>query len=120
MSATVTKVSGPGVISGLGVEYVFTVLLDTVFAAGGESIDLTDYFTQVYNANCGANDADADNRYAYNCVHPGKGTALTSSNFLISVSQSNDTVQALDEANGVDLSSVGELNLRVLGTAAIQ
>ena len=119
MAAAATKVAGPGVISGLGVQYIFTVLLDSSFSAGGEVLDLTDYFTQVYFATTGANDADADNRYVFSCVHPGSGNALTSSNFLIScsyVATGDDVV--LSEAHAVELSGIGKLNLNVIGTAA--
>ena len=120
MAATATKVGDMGYMAGVGAFQQYTILLDTSFAAGGEAIDLTADFSQFSFAVCGANNADADNRYLFKSVHPGLGTAATSSNFLISASQSNSSEAPLDEANTVDLSSVGELNLLVIGLPAVQ
>ena len=118
MAATVTKDAGETVLPGLGVCFTFKVLLDTSFAAGGEAIDLTDYVSNIKCAWVGGVDANADAAYAYNIVYPAYATAVTSSNVLISAYQSNNTVEALDEANTVDLSGVGALQIVVIGKAA--
>jgi hypothetical protein len=120
MAAAATKNGTMGFVSGFGAMQKYTVLLDTSFAAGGEALDLTADFKEIHACAIVGNDANADNVYAFNTVVPGAGTALTDSNFLISVAQSNNTVQAFDEANTVDLSSVGELGILVIGEPAIQ
>ncbi len=120
MAATLTKVAGPHIKSGIGVEYVFSLLLDTSHAAGGEPIDLTDYLSTLTEGNCSSVDSAADALYTYTVAGPGVGTTLTSSNVLIVAAQSDTLEGALDEANAIDLSGVGELMLTVVGKGAIQ
>jgi hypothetical protein len=120
MSATVTKVKQSHPIGGLGVKTIFTVLLDTSFAAGGEPIDITSYYKYVYGGAILGVQANADAAYKFGIVYPGATTAVTSSNVLISAYQSNTGLAALDEANTVDLSGVGELTIEITGAPAIQ
>ena len=117
--ATVTKLRGPGIIGGLGAEMIFEVLLDTSMEATGEPIDLTSYFKYIYSADCQAVEATADAAYQFTVVIPDSATAVTSTNIVIMAHQSNNTAQAFDVANAVDLSGVGELRLIVVGAPAI-
>lgn len=119
MAASVTKIAGPGIVGGVGALMLFEVGLDTSFAAGGEAIDLTDYFKYIKSAKVGAVEANADDAYKFGVVVPDPATAVTSSNVLITAYQSNNTVESFDEANTVDLSSVGELRLEVWGLPAV-
>lgn len=119
MPATITKISGPAAVSGLGHMAVYKVLLDNSFAAGGEAIDLTADFSYIDNADAEAVDANADHGYSFGVIIPSDGTAVSSSNVLISAYQSDTLEGALDEANAVDLSGVGELRVTVIGKAAI-
>lgn len=125
MSATITKIAGPSKVPGKGVEYSFSVLLDTVHASGGEAIDLTSYLGYLYGGTVDGVDAIADTGYRFSVVGPGRATALTSSNVLISAKQSpahtaaTTAATALTEAASVDLSGVGALIITVWGKAAI-
>ena len=118
MSVTATKVAGPAVKSGLGVEYVFSLLLDSAHASGGEVIDLTSYFGYLYTATIGTTDAAADQVYKFGIVIPSAGTAVSSSNVLVTAHYSNADEGAMVEVTG-DLSAVGELTLTAVGKPAV-
>jgi len=125
MAATATKIAGPTVVPGKGVEYSFSVLMDTVYATGGEAIDLTDYFKYVYGGTVDGVDAVADFGYRYGVVGPGRTTEVTSSNVKISAFQSpahnaaTTSATALTDATGADLSGVGALIVTIWGKAKI-
>jgi hypothetical protein len=119
MAVTITKLVGPTVKSGSGIEYTFSILLDSAYPAGGEPLDLTDYFTYVHGATVGSTDAVADNVYKYQCSIPSAGTAITSSNILLTAHYSNADEGVMVDATGADLSGVGELIVTVLGTSAV-
>ncbi|MCP4604497.1 MAG: hypothetical protein GY847_28910 [Proteobacteria bacterium] len=118
MTVVLTKTGGPS-YSALGTTYRFTAALDTSHAAGGEPIDLTDYLSTLENASCTLVDAAADALYVFEITGPGSGVALTSSNVLIVAAQSDTLEGALDEANTIDLTSVGALVIEVTGKKAI-
>jgi len=118
MAATATKLRGPDVAGGC-FEAIYEVQLDTSHAANGEAIDLTDDFSYIYSASCEAVEAVADAGYQFTVKIPGNGVAVASDNVLILAHQSNNTAQAFDEADTVDLSGVGELRLVVKGKKAI-
>jgi len=126
MAATVTKIAGPSVIPGKGIEYSFSVLLDTLHSGSGEAIDLTDYFSYLYGGEVGGVDAIADSGYVFSVIGPGRAVAVTSSNVLISAKQSpahtaaTTAATALTEAASVDLSGVGALIITCWGKGAIQ
>lgn len=119
MAATVTKTAGPTAI-GAGLKMAtYSVLLDSSYPAStGEAIDISGEFTYVHYASCGANDTLADNLKKYDIIHPGAGTAVTSSNVLITVNWSADGTDGEDFVtftNGGSLASVGELQVLVIG-----
>lgn len=119
MAVTVTKLSGPTVKDGgVGVEYNFSLLLDSAHASGGEEIDLTSYFSYIHTAVIGSTDAAADQVYKFGVVIPSAGTAVASDNVLITAHYSNADEGAMVEVTG-DLSTVGELTLSVTGKAAV-
>lgn len=123
MAATATKISGPGVVPGLGICATYKVLLDTSFLATGEPIDLTGEFNEVYTASIGGADAIADHLYVYNTVLPSDGTAISSTTVLISAVESpaktgaTEAAEAFAAVSSTNLSTVGELRLFVVGTA---
>jgi len=92
----------------------YSAALDTAHASGGEAIDISDDFTEVHNAVCGANDTDADNYRKYDIIHPGAGTAVSSSNVLITACYSSNTEEDFTEITG-DLTTVGELQICIIG-----
>lgn len=118
--ATATLTSGPNNI-GPGMKIAtYSVLLDSSYAAStGEAIDISGEFDYVHFASCGANDTLADNLKLYGVLHPGAGTAVTSSNVLITVNWSADGTDGEDFitfTNTGDLSTVGELQVVVIGS----
>jgi len=121
MAATVTKLSGPTVRDGgVGVEYNFSILMDDSYVAGGEPIDLTDYFSYVHFATVNSVDAVADAGYKFQVLIPSAGTAITDSNVLVAAHYSGTADAVLNPvAATTDLSSVGELTITVVGKAAV-
>ena len=125
MSVTATLMDGPGVVDGLGVVTTWKVLMDTSFLTAGEPIDFTDYYSEISCAIISGVDAVADAQYSYQVVLPSDGTAITSSNVLISAYESpaktgtgDFVVEAFSSvATGTDLSSIGELRITVIGKA---
>ena len=123
MACTATKISGPGVVPGLGLLTTYKVLMDTSSLATGEPIDLTGVYSEISWLGEGGSDAIADNAYTYSSVLPSDGTAITSTTVLISVYMSaaetaaTHAATAFAAANAVDLSGVGELRFLAVGKA---
>ncbi len=97
----------------------YDVLLDTTDATGIMTIDLTADFSTLTFAVCGGNDTLADNGWKYDVITPGFGVALTSSNVEISVYGAGTAGAILDVAASETLTSVGVLQLLVIGTQAV-
>ncbi len=119
MAAAITKLSGPAAIPGVGHMAVYSVLLDSSFAAGGEIVDISGDFSTVIQATAGASDDNDDHGYKFAVTIPATGTAVSATNVLISAHQSGTATAVLDEANTVDLSTVGELRVTVIGKIAV-
>ena len=123
MAATATKMTGPGVVGGLGLITTYKVLMDTSSLVTGEPVDLTSEYSQVQALCVGGTDAIGDNVYTYNTVLPSDGTAIAAGTVLVSVSMTAATTaatvaaSAFAAANAVDLSGVGELRLVAFGLA---
>ena len=117
-TAPPTLVNGP-YVKGKGYEALFSLALDTTDATGILTVDLTSYFSYVWDVIVGSNDTLADNGYKYQAVCPGRTTALTSTNLSISVHQSDDAVDALDVVASTSLATVGALMITVVGKAAV-
>lgn len=117
MSVTITKVSGPS-ISPKGFEFVFSLLLDSSHAAGGEELDLTSYLSTLVGAHIGGVDAIADAVWTYEVAGPGRTTALTSSNVLLTAHHGSGADAVNNPADAEDLSGVGALIITVWGKAA--
>lgn len=116
--ATATKISGLNIAGDLYMA-IYSLALDTNDANGCETVDLTSDFSYLYAAVTGDNDTLADNGYVYRAILPAYGTAITSSNVLISVHQSDDAVDPLDTAANATMTTVGALKLIVWGRAAV-
>jgi len=128
MAISATLVKGPGLLPGVGHLCIFDVSLDEAtdsFAAGGEALDLTDYFDYVYSAKVTSVDDNADNAYLFGVVIPTRDTALSASNLLISAYQSPaktgdaESEEPFGEADTVDFNSVTQLGLEVIGHIAV-
>ena len=121
MSATCTKVSGPGVVPGLGLIATYKVLLDSSFLATGEPISLIAEFNEVYAAWPAGVDTIADNLYVYGIVLPADGTAIAAGTVLISAIESpasagTTAAEAFAAVSSTNLSSVGELRIVAIGS----
>lgn len=116
MSATLTLVENSVIGAGLRCA-VYTCLLDNSLAAGGEPVDISGEFSNVYAIAIGGNDTLADNSILWSAVLPGAATAVTSSNVKICGFWSADGTdgEAFVEAAAADVSSVGALSLVVIG-----
>lgn len=119
MAVTITKVSGPEVESGIGVKYVFSLLLDNSFAAGGEPLDLTSYLSTLTSVSVDGNNAVADAVWTYDCTGPGVGVAISSSNVLLTAHHGSGADAVNNAADAEDLSTVGALIITCIGKAAI-
>jgi hypothetical protein len=119
MAATVTKISGPIVQPGKGVVYGFSIAFDTSFATGGEPIDLTSYLGYLYGGEVQGMDAIADATRRFDVVGPGRATALTSTNVVITAHHSSGSDAVDNPSDGEDLSGVGALIIEVWGKGAI-
>jgi hypothetical protein len=119
MAATLTKIAGPTVVPGKGIEYSFSVALDTVFATGGEPIDLTSYLGYLYGGTIDGVDAIADAVWTYQVVGPGRAVATTSTNVVITAHHGAGADAVNNPADGEDLSGVGALIITVWGKGAI-
>jgi hypothetical protein len=123
MACTATLIDGPGVVGGLGLISTWKVLMDSSSLVTGEPIDLTSIYSSVSAASIAGSDAAGDNVYQYNVVLPSDGTDITSTTVLITVAQTDahdgtsTAATAFAAANAVDLSTVGELRLIVIGKA---
>lgn len=117
-AVTVTRVNGPDV-KGSGYEAQFSLALDSTDATGIQTIDLTDYFSYVWDCQVGGNDTLADNGYKIQAVLPGRTVPLTATNLSISVHQSDDAVDPLDAVASTSLSAIGALMITVTGKAAV-
>ncbi len=115
MAATCTLTAGPTAI-GAGLKMAtYSVLLDTATASGGEAIDISGEFTYMHFGVCGANDTAADNYVGkLDLIHPGAGTAVSSSNVLVTACESSDTNEPFTEFTG-NLATVGELQVMIIG-----
>ena len=118
MAATATKISGPVVVPGKGVEYSFSILLDTAYATGGEPIDLTDYFGYLYGGTVDGMDAIADATRRFDVVGPGRAVAVSSTNVLIVAHHSAGADAVDNPADAEDLSGVGALIITCWGKPA--
>jgi len=120
MSATCTLTAGPNNLGPNMKIATYSVLLDSSYpATTGEAIDISGEFDYVHYAACGANDTLADNLKKYDVIHPGAGTAVTSSNVLITVNWSADGTDGEDFitfTNGGSLAAIGELQVVVIGS----
>ena len=90
MAVTLTKIAGPSVICANFKIAQYEAAWDTDYTTGGDSIDLTDDFTYVYQSLPGANDTLADNGYKIGAVWPGADTAATSSNCTLTIHWQED------------------------------
>ena len=125
MAVVATKIAG---VSCIGKDYfmaTYKVLMDSSFLATGEVVDLTDDFSEIYDGSVGAVDAIADAAYIYRLVVPSHGTAIASTTVKLSAHYSpsktgaTEAAEAFAVADGVDLSTVGELRFTVWGKANI-
>ena len=118
--ATATLTSGPNNLGPNMKVATYSVALDSSYAAAtGEAIDISGEFDYVHFAACGANDTLADNLKKYDIIHPGAGTAVTSTNVLVTVNWSADGTDGEDFVtftNGGNLSAIGELQVVVIGS----
>jgi len=119
MAATITKIAGPTVVPGKGIEYSFSVLLDTAFATGGEPINLTSYLKYFYGGTADGVDAIADATWTYQLVGAGRTTAVTSTNVVIVAHHGSGADAVNNPADAEDLSGVGALIITVWGKGAI-
>lgn len=120
MAATCTLKGGPVAFGGSMAIAHYEVALDNSYPTGGEAIDLTGEFDYVWAILIGGNDTSADNAYLYQGLHPGPGTANTSSNTLIQAFWSADGTDGepfVEVTNTTDLSAVGGLQVTVIGVS---
>ncbi|MCP4674255.1 MAG: hypothetical protein GY854_01810 [Deltaproteobacteria bacterium] len=102
--ATPTKVSGPGLVPGIGTECKYTLLLGTTHSSGYLSVDITSDFGYIYSCEiCGSLAATG---YVAEVQKPAYDAALTSTNLKIFFYEAGADAAALDLLNAVDLSAV--------------
>ena len=116
--ATATKTKG--LCAGpLGMEAEYTVALDTTTSAGLQTVDLTDDYGYIESVFVGGQLAATSNGYTIKVEKPARGTALTSTNLILSFWESAADGDAQDPVNAVDLSGViTGLTLHVIGKPA--
>jgi hypothetical protein len=121
MTVTLTHVAGPHIKPGIGVEEVFSALLDDSSLVTGEPIDVTAYFDYILSARCESVNALADAAYKYDMIIPAQGVAVTDANVLIGIHLSPaktgdvEVAEPFDAADGANLSTVGELMITIVG-----
>ena len=117
MTVTPTLIKGP-FFPGPGIKIaVYQTALDAAHASGGEQIDLTADFTNVFAILPGGNDTAADNYHAkLDFLLPTSTTTVTSSNVLITACWSADGTDGEEfvEMAG-NLSTVGQFSFVVVG-----
>ncbi|GEM_PF-5221849 len=119
-AATPTKTIGPIVLPGGGVEYEFTLALDTTDANGLQTVDLTDYFSYVESAEIVGELEATKTGYIPKIYKPARTTALTSTNFYVGFYESAGDGDQMDPYASTDISAViTGLTLRVRGKAAL-
>jgi hypothetical protein len=94
----------------------YKLALDSSYPTGGEVIDISGDFSNVFAVLVGGNDTLADCGYVFQAVHPGAAVAVSSTNVKITAHWSGATGAVLPEfTNAGDLSAVGELQILVIG-----
>ncbi len=119
MAVTITKVNGPFYQQGRGTGYELSLLLDTVFATGGENVDLTPYLSTLTSGDVASVDAIADATWRFDVVGPGTTTTLTSTNVKLVAHHGVGTDNPDTPADAEDTSSVGALIIVVWGKKAL-
>ena len=114
--ATATKLGGPTAV-GPGLKVAsYSVLMDSSYPTGGEAIDFSADFTNIYGISFGGNDTSADNTYVFAALLPAPATTVSSSNTLIQVFLGGTTDAVMEEeGNTTDLSTIGTLRCFVWG-----
>jgi len=116
--ATPTKTAGPGIKPAIGVEYEFTLLLDTTHTDGSQTVDLTAYFSYLHS--CEIVGSLASTGYFADIQKPAFDTALTSTNLLVFFYEAGADGAPLDLLNAVDLSStITGLTIHATGKPAL-
>lgn len=119
MAATVTKIAGPTPVPGKGVEYSFSILMDSSYAVGGEPIDLTAYLSYMYGCTIDGTDAIADLVRNFEMAGPGRAVALTASNVLVTAHHGSGADAVNNPSDAEDLSGVGALIITAWGKDAL-
>jgi len=115
MSLTIAKIAG-GVV-GPWYEAIFKVTPDSSWLAAGEAADLTDYFSEIYDASIGA--CTVIGGYKYGVIVPADGTDIAAGTVLITAHYSTDAAGAMTAVpDATDLSAQAELRLTVRGKIA--
>lgn len=114
---TPTRIAGPAV-TGLGVECVYELVLDTTTAGGIMTCDLTDDFGYITTAHIGG--SDAANFYFVEIQQPPYDTALTSTNLALGFSEAGADGAVLDLMSATSMASaITGLTLHVIGKPAL-
>ena len=119
MAITMTKLSGPIKQSGKGVEYTFSIALDTVFPTGGEILDLTDYLSYMTGGYAAGADAIADVTRTFDVVGPGKDVAVSATNVVLTAHHGSGSDAVNNPSDAEDLAAIGALIVTVWGKDAI-
>lgn len=119
MTVTITKVNGPFYQQGRGTGYELSLLLDTVFATGGENVDLTPYLSTLTSGDAVGVDAIADATWRFDVVGPGTTTTLTATNVKLVAHHGSGSDGVDNPADAEDTSGVAALVLLVWGKKAL-
>lgn len=117
-AATPTKTAGPGVRAAIGVEYEFTLLLDTTHATGYQTIDLTSYLSHIHS--CEIVGSLVSTGYFADIQKPAAATALDATNLKVFFYEAGADAAVLDLMNATDLSAtITGLTIAVTGKPAL-
>ncbi len=116
MAIGITLIAGPSAIGPNLKQAIYTGAATGTYSTGGEALDLTGEFSNVYAITFAGNDTSADNTYVFNALLPAYTTACTSSNTLMQVWLGGTTDAVLEEeGNATDLTKIGDMKIVVWG-----